>query len=341
MKAVQIVEIGQPLVERQIPRPEPGPGQVLVRVKAAGICHSDVHYQHGKSRVDPPMTPGHEVAGVIEALGPGAGGLEVGDRVCLHYVIHCGRCHFCARGLEQFCEQAGMIGKSDDGGYAEFIAVQDRCAVPLPGDVPFEHAAVMMCSSATSLHALHKGRLKANETVAVFGCGGLGLSALQLAYALGASQVWAVDVNPDNLALAESLGAAPVDARKADPVEQIRQQSGGLGVDVALELIGLPETMDQSLRSLAVFGRAVLVGIGDRPMVVDTYPNVLGREAEIIGTADHLLWEIHQLIGLYQKGQLNLDAVVTQTVGLDAEAINREMDRLGGFGGRGRTVIVP
>ena len=341
MKAVRIVEIGRPLVEQEIPRPKVSDGEVLVRVRAAGICHSDVHYQHGKSSVDPPITPGHEVAGEVAEIGPGVNGLSVGERVCLHYVTSCGRCYYCARGLEQFCSRDGMIGKSRDGGYAEYICVPARCAVVLPESISFEHAAVMMCASATSLHALHKGRLAAGEVAAVYGAGGLGLSAIQLALALGAVQVMAVDINPDNLALAQKVGALPVNAAAVDPVEEIRRLNQGRGVDVALELIGLPLTMGQAVRSLGVMGRAVMVGIDDRPLPLYTYRELIGPEAEVIGSNDHQLWEIHQLLDFYQKGLLKLDAVVTKTVGLDADAVNREMDRLHNFSGQGRCVIVP
>jgi len=172
MKAVQIVEIGAPLEEREVPVPEVGERDVLVRVKAAGICHSDAHYRAGNSPVDPlPITPGHEVAGVVEEAGSQVTNVEVGDRVCLHYLTTCGDCHYCALGSEQFCVEASMIGKYRDGGYAEAIVIPARSAVPLPDEIPFEQGAIMMCSSATSFHALRKGRLHPGETVAVFGVG--------------------------------------------------------------------------------------------------------------------------------------------------------------------------
>ncbi|MGD2165041.1 MAG: alcohol dehydrogenase catalytic domain-containing protein, partial [Anaerolineae bacterium] len=241
MKAVQIVEIGAPLEEREVPAPKIGNRDVLVRVKAAGICHSDAHYRAGNSPVGPlPITPGHEVAGIVEKAGVDVTNVEVGDRVCLHYLITCGDCQYCVRGNEQFCVRASMIGKYRDGGYAETIAVPARSAVPLPEKVPFEQGAVLMCSSATSFHALRKARLQAGESVAVFGVGGLGMSAIQLADAMGALDVFAIDINQERLAMAEDFGAIPVNASEVDPVEEVRSLSGGKGVDVALEIIGLP-----------------------------------------------------------------------------------------------------
>jgi propanol-preferring alcohol dehydrogenase len=233
-----------------------------------------------------------------------------------------------------------MVGRYADGGYAEYIAVPQRNAVRLPADIPFEVGAILMCSSATALHALRKGQLQGGETVAVFGVGGLGLSAIQLAYALGALAVYAVDINADKLELATTYGAVPVDGGAGDPAAEIRRLTNGHGVDVALEMIGLPQTMQQAVQSLAVMGRAVIAGIGKEPLAIDTYHDLLGREAELIGTNDHLLQELPLLLELAQRGKLNLGAVV-RTVPLDADAVNRVLDDLEHFRGDVRTVIVP
>jgi propanol-preferring alcohol dehydrogenase len=171
--------------------------------------------------------------------------------------------------------------------------------------------------------------------------GGLGVSAVQLARAFGALEVYAVDINEKKLEVARRLGAVGVNAAATDRVGESRRLTGGRGVDVALEVIGLPETLEQAVRSLGVFGRAVVVGITDRPFQVDSYPDILGKEAEIIGSADHLLSEMPQLIEMVRGGLLDLSGVVTRTVPLEAGAINREMDALESFGGDLRCVIVP
>ena len=326
----------------EIPLPQTGDDDVLVRVKAAGICHSDAHYRAGISRVHPlPLTLGHEVAGVIEAIGRNVKQLRIGQRVCLHYMATCGACVWCAKQNEQFCETGAMIGKSRDGGYAEFIVIPARSVFKLPDEIPFKHGAIMMCSSATSLHALNKARMKPGESVAIFGVGGLGLSAIQLAKALGAREVFAVDIQPNKLDFARSLGAVPISARTDDPVKLIRDHTGGRGVDVALELIGLPLTMQQAVRSLAKQGRAALVGITERNFEVSPYHELINREAEIIGVSDHLATEIPLLLEFARTGKLNLSNVVTSTVPLDANAINGALDRLEHFGEDVRVVITP
>src|SRR5436190_7564964 len=139
MKAVQLIKPGRPLELREIPIPEPGSHDVLVRVKAAGICHSDAHYRAGKSRVHPlPLTLGHEVAGIIESTGSGVKGFHKGERVCVHYLATCGGCGYCLDGNEQFCPSASMIGKYRDGGFAEYILMPARSIFHLPKEIPFE-----------------------------------------------------------------------------------------------------------------------------------------------------------------------------------------------------------
>ncbi len=342
MKAVRLVEPGRPLEAQDIPIPKPGAHEVLVRVKAAGICHSDVHYRAGKSRVHPlPLTLGHEVAGVVEKVGGDVLRLKPGDRVCLHYLATCGDCNYCNEGSEQFCETGAMIGKYRDGGFAEYICMPARSVFVLPEEIPFEQGAIMMCSSATSLHALNKGRLKPGESVAVFGVGGLGVSAVQLARAFGAREVFAVDIKPAKLEFARQLGAIPINAANTDPVIEIKRLTRGRGVDVALELIGLPQTMQQAVKSLAIKGRALLVGISDKTFEVAPYADVLNKEAEIIGVSDHLAQELPLLIDWVRQGRLDLSRVITQAVPLDAAAINSTLDRLEKFGDAVRAVIVP
>lgn len=342
MKAVRMTAPNSPLQMQDIPMPVIGERDVLVRVRAAGICHSDAHYRAGRSLVKPlPMTLGHEIAGVVEGAGKGTTRIKVGDRVCLHYLLSCGDCYYCSTGNEQFCVQGSMLGHFSDGGYAEYIAVPERNAVRLPESIPFEQGAILMCSSATAFHALRKSRLKASESVAVFGVGGLGVSAVQLARAFGALEVYAVDINPNKLRLAGKYGAIPVDAGSVDPAAEIRRLTGSRGVDVALELIGLPQTMGQAVKSLAFMGRAVVAGISDRPLEIDTYHDLLGREAEVIGSNDHLLQELPLLVELARRGVLDLSEAVTRTVPLEAGAINAALDDLEAFRGEIRTVIVP
>lgn len=339
MKAVRLHQPGRPLIGESIESPTPGPFDVLVRVRAAGICHSDAHYRAGVAPTRLPCTLGHEVAGHVEACGDSVSDFHAGDRVCLDYLVTCGECAYCRSGNEQFCVQGEMIGKHRDGGFAEFICVPARGVLRLPTTIPFEHGAVLMCSSATALHALNQARVGAGDTVAVFGVGGLGVSAIQLARLKGAREVYAVDIHPRKLELVRALGAIPVDARAGDAVADIRRLTDGRGVDAALELVGLPRTMVQAIRSLAVHGRAALAGLTDRDVSFSPYRELLNREAEVIGVSDHLATELQQLIGLVERGELDLSAIVTQIVPLDAAAINSALDQLESCSGEVRTVV--
>lgn len=340
-KAVRLEAPGRKLVDAMLDAPTPGPGEVLVCVKAAGICHSDAHYRAGIGKTNHPLTLGHEIAGVVESVGSGVTTHRAGDRVCLHYLVTCGSCADCRAGREQFCATGRMIGKDRDGGYAELIRVPASNAHPLPDFVPFEQGAILMCSSATALHALRKARVGVGDTVAVFGIGGLGVSAIQLARALGAVEVYAVDINPAKLALAKRHGAIPVEARAADPAQAIRAATDGRGVDAALELIGSARTMEQAVEVLAPQGRAALAGLTQERMSIAPYRDVLNREAEIVGVSDHLASEIGELMAFIQRGELELAGAVTRVVPLDAATINGVLDDLEAFRDDVRTVIRP
>ena len=226
-------------------------------------------------------------------------------------------------------------------GNAEYIDVPARNAIHLPEEIPFEAGATLMCASATALHALRKSRVKAGETVAVFGVGGLGLSAIQLARASGAVEVYAVDIKQDKLELAFEYHAIPIDASRVDAVEEIRKLTQGKGVDVALEMIGMKKTMEQAIDSVGNLGRAVLVGLNQQPISINTYMQVLGKEAEIIGSNDHLLQELPLLVDLARRKILDTSHVVSQVIALDADKINQRLDDLENFTSDVRVVIVP
>ena len=336
MKALQIVEIGKPLELRLVLDPVAESGQVIVQIAAAGICHSDAHYRDGTSSTGPlPITPGHEIAGRIVE------GTRAGERVCLHYLVTCGECDQCMSGREQWCASAQMLGKDRDGGYAEFISVPERNAIRIPDPVSDADAAVMMCSSATSLHAIRKARLREGETVAVFGCGGLGLSAVQIARILGAKQVFGVDLDARKLDLAEKLGATPIDAAQHDAPEAIAELTGGSGVDVALELAGRPMTVSQAIRSVGIQGRVAVAGITNTEVPLNPYTELIGREVEIVGVSDHHVDECEQLLNWAAGGDFDVTSIVTESVSLDADEVNSVLDKLASWEAPPRTVIQP
>jgi propanol-preferring alcohol dehydrogenase len=342
MRAVRLVQIGKWLEEENVAIPRIDVSDVLIRVTAAGICHSDAHYRAGISKIDRlPLTLGHEVAGRIEEVGSSVTHLSVGDRVCVHYLVHCGRCDFCTRGLEQFCRSGQMIGKHRDGGYAEFIKIPGTNAFPLPDEIPFEAGAIMMCSSATALHALNKARFKPGESIAIFGFGGLGFSALQLARAFDSGDVYVVEINAAKVVSAAGMGAIAIDANSGDPVDQIKEATNGRGVDVALELIGSARTMRQAVLSLAALGRAAFVGLTAESMSIHPYTELINKEVEIIGVSDHLATELPALIELARSGKLRFPPEILRIVDLDAVQINAALDALQDSIDHVRTVIVP
>ena len=342
MKAVRLVEVGKPLEEADVSLPEIGPSEVLIRVAAAGICHSDAHYRGSISKIERlPVTLGHEVVGRVEKVGLDVTNVVPGDRVCVHYLVHCGSCEFCLRGLEQFCREGQMIGKHRDGGYAEFIKVPARNAFVLPDEISFESGAIMMCSSATALHALNKARLKSGESVAIFGFGGLGFSALQLARAAGCGEIYVVEINPAKFDLIRKLGAIAIDATASDPVGQIKKATGGKGVDVSLELIGSASTMRQAVQCLGVLGRAALVGLTAESMSIFPYTELINKEVEIIGVSDHLATEFPALMEFARSGKLCFPPESLRFVDLDAGQINGALDALEGSIDHVRTVIIP
>ena len=342
MKAIRFIGIKQPLQMQEIPIPEIGERDILVKVKAAGICHSDAHYRAGISPVRPiPLTLGHEVAGIVEKIGAQVSSVKIGDRVALHYNISCGDCYHCSTGNDQFCEKVLMLGHYTNGGYAEYISVPARNAIPLPDEIPFEQGATLMCASATAFHALRKSRLKGGERVAIFGVGGLGQSAVQLAKAFGAIEVYAVDINEDKLHLAKQYGAIPINSKMVDAVAEIKKLTKNKGVDVAIEMIGLQQTMKQAVHVVGVMGRVVIVGLSKTPIEIDTYNELIGNEVELIGSNDHHLQELPLLMELARKKVLDTSHIVTKTVPLDADVVNQVLDGLEKFSGDVRTVIVP
>ena len=342
MKTVRLVQLGDRLADIEVPVPEIGPADVLVRVAACGICHSDAHYRAGISPIaDLPVTPGHEVAGTVEAVGKDIDAFRPGDRVCVHYLAHCGTCDFCLRGNEQFCPDVQMIGKHRDGGYAEFVKVPARSVFALPDEIAFAQGAIMMCSSATALHALNKARLRPGESVAIFGFGGLGYSALQLARAFDCDAIYVVDINAAKLASAAALGAVPISATVADAAEQIREATKGKGVDVSIDFVGTAVTMNQAVRCLGVLGRAAMVALSRETMSFIPYTELINKEAEVIGVSDHLASEFPALMRYAQSGKLTFPESALRYVDLDAAQINTALDALERSTDHVRTVIVP
>lgn len=339
MRAVRLVAPKSPLVEHEVAEPDPAEGEVRIAIRACGICHSDAHYRAGTGNLALPRTPGHEIAGVISALGPGVTRLSEGDRVALHYLLSCGRCERCVRSGEQFCENGAMIGKEVDGGYAESIVVPAANAIPVPGNVPLAVAAVMMCSTATSYHALRIAGAGPAASILLLGFGGLGYSALALSFALDAARVTVVDVIPEKLTLARELGAEAIDAAAPGFPDALRDAAGTHGFDVALDFVGRPALSTAALRALAPGGSFGVVALAESPFDFNPYRDLLARERRIVGCSDHLRTELPELMTLASSGRIDLSRAISHRVPLEAAAINATLDALDRGTSSVRTVI--
>lgn len=339
MHALRLTAYQQPLQFLDLPAQSPGEGEIVVDVRRAGICHTDAHYRAGNGKTNLPITPGHEVAGVVSAIGANVTQVREGQRVALHYLLSCGKCERCVKYGEQFCPSGSMIGKEIDGGYAQRIVVPAVNAIPIPEGVSDDVAAIMMCSTATAYHALRLAGVKKGDSVAVLGFGGLGVSALTLARALGASETFAVDVVPEKLATAKSFGATPLDTRDTPVHKAILGATDGRGVDIAIEFTGHPEVARGGLRSLSPSGRLMIVAINLRKMEFDPFADLLVRERRIIGCSDHTRQELVELLDLAASGAIDLSRAITRTVPLEAGAVNGVLDDLERGSGHLRTVI--
>ena len=312
-----------------MPTPVATPGAVVVRVGASGVCRSDWHgWQGHDPDITLPHVPGHELAGTVEAVGAGVLRFGVGDRVTVPFVCACGRCAQCAAGDQQVCAAQRQPGFTGWGSFAELVALEyaDVNLVPLPDELSFTTAAALGCRYATAFRAVvQQGRVRAGEWVAVHGCGGVGLSAVQVAVAAGA-QVVAIDVSDGALAMAASFGALVVDARTTDVPAAVAALTGG-GAHLSLDCLGSEQTCVGSVLSLRRRGRHVQVGLlppaQGRPLV--PMDRVLAHELELLGSHGMAAHAYPELLALVTSGRLRPDLLVTRELGLDeaAEALTR------------------
>ena len=299
MFAAVVHRFDQPLVIEDRPTPTPGPGQLLVRVEASGLCHTDIHAAHGDWPVKPtpPFVPGHEGVGVVTAFGPGVVGFTEGDRVAVPWLgWACGSCEWCASGWETLCPDQRNTGYSVDGGFAEYVVADAAFVGRVPASVDSFDAAPLTCAGVTTYKAVKVSRTRPSDLVAVFGIGGLGHLAMQYAQIAGGT-VAAVDIVDSKLQLAKELGAAyTVNAANEDAVEVIQ---GLGGADAAIVLAATPTACEQAFRSLRRNGRLVFVGLpADNVMHLPIFETVLRGitvTGSIVGTRVDLAetFELH------------------------------------------------
>lgn len=340
MKAAIFHAPHRPLEITEVATPEPGRGQVLVRVAGCGLCHTDLHYMdHGvKTFKQPPLILGHEAAGTIAALGPGVESRAAGDRVLIPAVLSCGRCAYCRAGRENLCECLVMLGNNVDGAYAEYVVVPAAETVSVPDALPLEQACVIADAVSTPYHAVkHRGRVGAGDWVAVLGCGGVGLNVVQCATVMG-GRVIAIDVNEQRLETARSLGAElTLNPKGHDRLDKtVRGLTGG-GVHVAFEAIGSSETIRAAFGLLRRGGRLCVIGYSPEEVALSA-AKIMYYELEVVGSLGCGGGEYPEILRLVEAGRIRLDPIVSGTVPL--EDINDAFDRL--RAGQGvRWVVTP
>ncbi|MFJ7770273.1 Zn-dependent alcohol dehydrogenase [Streptomyces sp. NPDC097107] len=354
VRAAVVPAVGAPLEITGIELPEPGPGQVRVKLAAAGVCHSDLSLSNGTMRVPLPAVLGHEGAGTVLAVGEGVTRVAPGDDVVLNWAPSCGTCHACSLGEVWLCANAlaGAAGvharRADDGAdlhpglnvaaFAEETVVGADCVLPVPDGIPLTDAALLGCAVLTGYGAVHhSAKVRAGETVAVFGVGGVGLATLQAARIAGASKIVAVDVSPEKEELARAAGATDYLIASETTAREIRALTGKQGVDVAVECVGRAVTIRTAWESTRRGGRTTVVGIGGKDQQV-TF-NALeifhwGRTLSgcVYGNADPAR-DLPVLAEHVRAGRLDLGSLVTERIALDGIPAAFE-NMLAGKGGR-------
>lgn len=315
MLAARLVRPGAPLRIEEVPIPTPAYDEVLVRVQACGLCGTDLHLAvEGDLPVErTPITLGHEAAGIVAEVGDGVSQFKQADRVALFPAASCGACRYCLAGRESLCDVSKVYGMARDGALAHYVTAPARSVLHLPESIPFDVGAIVSDGVATPFHALRaRGALRAGETVGVFGCGGLGSHAILLAKMMGASRIIAVDVDAVALERASLFGAELVlNPQETDTVKAIRKHLGGSGLDLALEFVGRPETVELSLRSLGKGGRAVVVGVGMGKPTLPPLVAFVGREQALLGSFGMDRADIEDLYSLIDAGRLDLSESIS------------------------------
>jgi alcohol dehydrogenase len=343
MKAVVYEQFQRAPTIQTVPDPTPTDDGVVIKVEATGLCRSDWHGWMGHDPdITLPHVPGHELAGVIEAIGPAITRWNVGDRVTMPFVAGCGTCPECARGDHQVCPEQFQPGFTHWGSFAEYVAINyaDINLVSLPESISFVTAASLGCRFATSFRGLvAQGRVAAGDIVAVHGCGGVGLSAIMIAHALGATVI-AIDIADDKLAFAKTIGAAhTINAMACDDIPQaVRDLSDG-GANVSIDALGHPETSFNSVACLRPRGRHVQIGLmlGGHNHSAVPMDRIIAKELEVYGSHGMQAHAYPDMLRMIERGQLAPEKLVGGTITLE-ESIPALMD-MNSFTGIGIKVI--
>jgi len=324
MKAALLRTLGGDIEITDVPTPEPGPGEVLIRVDACGVCHSDVHLAHGdwdqlKPITKTPLILGHEVIGTVSKLGDNVHDVKLGDRVGVPW-LHwsCGECEFCKEGREVLCSNQKVTGCMVDGGFAEYLKAPATHATKIPESLPTDETAPLLCAGLTVFRALRQSGLRASQRLAVFGVGGLGHLAIQMAKAMGA-WVCGVDISEDKLKLATECGADLALNASAGPVHKETKKLGGM--HVVLVTSGSKPAYETALRCLRKGGTLVIVGMAPEPIAVSTVAMV-SLEARIIASAVGTREDLRQMLDLVSANPSIRCRVETRPLSAAGEVMN-------------------
>ena len=338
MKAAVLHEYGQPLVIEEVPTPTPGPGEVIVKVEACGVCHSDLHLAAGdwdllKSITKLPLILGHEIAGTIASIGEGVQGFKLGDRVGVPW-IHwtCGECEYCQVGRETLCLKQIVTGCVADGGFAEYIKAKASHTAKLPDNLTFEEAAPLLCAGLTVYKALKASGVRAGERLAVFGVGGLGHLAVQIAKVMGI-KVCAVDITEDKLQLARECGADWTVNAAASPAHKQIKSLGG--AHVAMVTSASRAAYETALRSLKRGGTLAVVGMAPEPINVSAVSLVSG-EIRIVASAVGTRQDLREMLEMAAEGKIRC-----RTERREMTEIDRVFEELKDGRVMGRVVVKP
>ena len=322
MRAIYFSEFGGELSIADIPTPVATPHGVVIEVKATGLCRSDWHAWMGHDTdVVLPHVPGHELAGVIASIGTAVKNFAVGDRVTVPFVSGCGKCRFCLEGNAQICPNQGQPGFTYWGSYAEYVSIEnaDFNLIRLPDSISFSTAAALGCRFATAFRGLTaRAKVQSDEWVAIFGCGGVGLSAIMIAKALGA-RVIAVDISTVALKKANELGADfIINSSTEDPVARIQEITGG-GADVGVDALGSQMTSTQSILSLTRRGRHLQLGLLLTPdgLTPEPMARVIVYELDLLGSHGMAAEDYPQMLSMVESGLLRPDLLVERTISLE------------------------
>jgi L-iditol 2-dehydrogenase len=307
-----------------MPKPQPGDHDLLIRVQACGICGSDVHgYDGSTGRRLPPIVMGHEAAGIVEAVGGAVTGFQLGDHVTFDSTIFCGKCFYCRRGQVNLCDNREIIGVSTPefrraGAFAEYVTVPARIVYPLPENMPFAHAALIEAVSV-AVHAVSLTPIALDDTVVVVGAGMIGLLTQQAALLAGAGRVFVCDVDDSRLEMARSLGATGTfNSKNCDPVAEIRTLTSGRGADAALECVGIAPSVNLTIEAVRKGGMVTLVG-NVAPRVEIGLQSVVTRQIPLQGSCASS-GEYPACISLISRGAIRVEPLLSAVAPLDEGA---------------------